>query len=464
MSTKTRFAPSPTGDLHIGGVRTALFSWLYAKNQAGRCLLRIEDTDVARSTTQSADAILEGMQWLGLDFDGPVYQSDRTAVYQEAIDRLVQEDKAYRCYCSKERLDALREEQKSNKQKPRYDGHCAHLTDPQAGDYVIRFRNPQEGSVVFDDAVRGRIEVANAELDDLIIARSDGSPTYNFTVVVDDAEMAITHVVRGDDHINNTPRQINLFYALGLTPPTYGHVPMILGPDGKRLSKRDGAASVLQYREDGYLPEAMLNYLVRLGWSHGDQELFSLEEMVQLFSLDKLQRSPASINPEKLLWLNQHYLKTCELSYVLSAAAWQAKHLNLDVSQGPDFSAVVDLQRERCKTLVELVESSRFFYEDFDAYEEKAAKKNFKVGTVDVLKKVLDGMQSVSDWSAEPVHQVILDTAEALDLKLGKVAQPIRVAIAGCAVSPSLDVTLVLLGRDKTLARLQRAIEFCGED
>lgn len=458
---KTRFAPSPTGDLHIGGVRTALYSWLTAKHHQGEFVLRVEDTDLERSTDASAQAIVEGMDWLSLEYDGPYFQSERGEQYQAAIQKLLDEDKAYRCYCSKERLTELRETQMANKQKPRYDGQCEHLTAIKDEPFVIRFRNPKEGSVVFDDGVRGRIEVSNAELDDLIIARTDGSPTYNFTVVVDDADMGITDVTRGDDHINNTPRQINIFTALGLASPKYSHLPMILGEDGKRLSKRDGAASILAYREAGYLPEAVLNYLVRLGWSHGDQEIFSREEMIALFDGDHLQRSPASINPEKLNWLNQQYLKSCDLDYVTDALAWQMQDLKISVQTGPALKEIVSLQRERCKTLREMALSSRFFYEDFDTYEEKAAKKNFKAGTGDILTYLHQQFLAVTDWVAEPLHDVVLKTAEHFEVKLGKVAQPIRVAVSGGSVSPSIDMTLQLLGREKTLERLAKAATYC---
>jgi glutamyl-tRNA synthetase len=325
QTIRTRFAPSPTGYLHIGGARTALFSWLFARRHGGAFILRIEDTDLERSTPESIQAIIDGMAWLNLDYDeGPFYQMQRMDRYREVIQQLLDGGHAYRCYCSKERLDQLREAQMVDKQKPRYDGCCrdAQPNDSNAP-HVIRFRNPLEGDVVFDDQVFGPIAVSNAELDDLIIARTDGTPTYNFTVVVDDWDMQITHVIRGTDHINNTPRQINILKALGAEVPQYAHVPMILGEDGKRLSKRHGAVSVLQYRDEGFLPEAVLNYLVRLGWSHGDQEVFSREEMMQLFDLEHVNKSPAAVNTEKLAWLNQHYLKEAEPASLVQPFEWQ---------------------------------------------------------------------------------------------------------------------------------------------
>ncbi len=461
MTVKTRFAPSPTGYLHIGGARTALFSWLYARKMDGTFILRIEDTDRERSTQESVDAIFEGMAWLDLDYDEkPSYQTDRFDRYAEIIQQLMDNGHAYRCYCSKERLDTMREEQMANKEKPRYDGKCRDLTEEKEGDYVIRFRNPQEGVVEIDDLVRGNITVANAELDDLIIARTDGTPTYNLTVVVDDMDMGITHVIRGDDHINNTPRQINIMKALGKEPPKYAHVPMILGSDGKRLSKRHGAVSVMQYRDEGYLPQALLNYLVRLGWSHGDQEVFSKEDMVELFSLEGVNKAPSTFNPEKLLWLNQHYIKELEPSEVAKHLAWHIENQKLDISQGPAIEDVIVAQRERAKTLVDLVESSRYFYEDFDSYDEKAAKKQFKTATPDILQALHDELAELESWEEKELHAAIMQVCENLELKLGKVGPPLRVAVTGTAMSPSLEVTLKLIGRERSLERILKAVEF----
>ena len=459
MSIRTRFAPSPTGYLHVGGARTALFSWLYARKHGGKFILRIEDTDLERSTQASVDAILEGMTWLGLEYDeGPFYQTHRFDRYKQVIQQLLDQGDAYYCYCSREELDALREQQMANKEKPRYNGKCRQGVS-QEGERVVRFKNPEQGEVVINDLVKGRIVVANQELDDLIIARSDGTPTYNLTVVVDDMDMGVTHVIRGDDHVNNTPRQINILKALGASLPLYAHVPMILGSDGARLSKRHGAVSVMQYRNDGYLPEALLNYLVRLGWSHGDQELFSLDEMVELFQLEKVNVSASTFNTEKLLWLNHQYIMHSDPAHVARHLSWHLGELGLDPSEGPVLSEVVKIQRERCKTLVEMAEASRYFYEEFAAYEEKAAAKNFKPEAIPVLQQLLTAFGAISNWQAEPLHQVVLDTAESLQLGLGKVAQPLRVAVCGCGVSPAIDQTLALLGREKTLSRIQRAID-----
>ncbi len=464
MQVRTRFAPSPTGMLHIGGVRTALFSWLYAKKNAGKFVLRIEDTDLARSTEAAMGVILAGMSWLSLDADeGPFYQTERMDRYKQVLQRLLNEDKAYRCYCSRERLDDLREKQLASKAKPRYDGLC-RLKDPSDPDqpFVIRFRNPHEGIISFNDQVHGMITFENRELDDLIIARSDGSPTYNFCVVVDDWDMGITHVIRGDDHINNTPRQINLFHALGVKPPIYAHVPMILGPDGAKLSKRHGAVSALQYREDGILPEALLNYLVRLSWSHGDQEIFSVEEMIKLFDIKDVKKGAAAINPEKLLWLNQHYMKTNDPKTTGEELAWHLHKMGINLHHGPKPAAVVKIQAERCHTLKEMAEKSRYFYADVTEYDPKAIK-HLKPTILPALTAVLEHLEQLQNWSAHPIHEIVIKTAERFELKLGKLAQPIRVAVTGGTISPPLDVTLELLGQKRTLTRLQRAVEFINE-
>lgn len=459
---RTRFAPSPTGYLHIGGARTALFSWLYARRFGGTFILRIEDTDLERSTPESIQAIMDGMEWLQLDYDeGPFYQMQRMDRYREVIDQLLDSGHAYRCYCSRERLDELRAQQQAAKQKPRYDGHCRELHDADTSQpHVIRFKNPVDGEVTFDDLVRGPITVANQELDDLIIARSDGTPTYNFTVVVDDWDMEITHVIRGDDHINNTPRQINILSALGAELPLYAHVPMILGGDGKRLSKRHGAVSVMQYHEEGYLPQALLNYLLRLGWSHGDQEVFARDEMIELFNLDSVNRSPAAFNQDKLQWLNQHYLKTEDPATIVKPFSYQLDRLGVNHQLGPTLEDVIAAQAERCKTLVEMAEKSRYFFEEFDQYDEKAANKNLKPELVEPLTEVLKRYTELTDWQQQSVHQVIIDVAEQFDLKLGKLAQPLRVAATGGSVSPPLDVTLHLIGRQRVLKRLQRALDY----
>ena len=462
MTITTRFAPSPTGYLHVGGARTALFSWLYARKHGGKFILRIEDTDLERSTQESVDAILEGMAWLGLDYDeGPFYQTHHFDRYKEIIQQLLAQGDAYYCYCSKEELEQLRTDQMANKEKPRYNGKCS-ASGPllQDSEPVIRFRNRTDGVVVIHDLVKGDITVANKELDDLIIARADGTPTYNLTVVVDDMDMKVTHVIRGDDHINNTPRQINILNALKVKLPEYAHLPMILGPDGARLSKRHGAVSVMQFRDEGYLPDALLNYLVRLGWSHGDQEIFSVDEMVEFFALNDVNVSASIFNMEKLLWLNHQYIMNGDPAHVARHLSWHMGQLGIDPSDGPDLIDVVKVQRERSKTLVEMAASSVYFYKEFDSYEEKAVKKNFTVGSDQVLARLRDELVVLTKWTAQEIHQVIVNLAEVLGLNMGKVAQPLRVAICGSGVSPAIDVTLALVGREKTLARIDRAINY----
>ena len=392
MSVVTRFAPSPTGYLHVGGARTALYCWLYARKMQGEFILRIEDTDTERSTQESVQAILDAMEWLNLNYDtGPFYQTQRFDRYREVLQQLLAEGKAYRCYCSRERLDNLRQTQTDNKEKPRYDGFCRENTEQKEGSFVIRFRNPVDGAVEFDDLIRGKLVFNNQELDDLILARSDGTPTYNFTVVVDDWDMKITHVIRGDDHINNTPRQINILRALGATPPLYAHVPMILGSDGKRLSKRHGAVSVMQYRAEGFLPEALLNYLVRLGWSHGDQEIFSIAEMIEWFEIHDINRSPAAFNPEKLLWLNQHYIKSSAPEYVAKELAWHMQQLGIDTTQGPPLVEMVKALCERAKTLREMAEKSSIFYQDQVNYNEAEVTKHITPEIKPALAAIRDG-------------------------------------------------------------------------
>jgi len=462
MSIRTRFAPSPTGYLHIGGARTALFSWLYARKHGGTFILRIEDTDLERSTVESVNAILEGMTWLGMEYDeGPFYQTRRFDRYQEVLRRLLDEGKAYHCYCTKEELDAMRAEQMARKEKPRYDGRCRERRERRPGvQPVVRFRNPDEGDVVIEDLVRGRVVFDNQELDDLIIARSDGTPTYNFTVVVDDLEMDITHVIRGDDHLNNTPRQMNILSALGASVPKYAHVPMILGADGSRLSKRHGAVSVMQYRDDGYLPEALLNYLVRLGWSHGDQEVFSVDEMIEHFEITDINHSASSFNPDKLIWLNHHYLTHSDPIHVAHHLRWHLGQIEIDPTAGPDPVAVVEAQRERCKTLMDMARHSAFFYREFAAYDEKAAQRNLTPESSKILEYLLDKLKVLEQWDKETIHGAVVEAAGELSVKLGDVAQPLRVAVTGTAVSPPIDLTLELLGRERTVARIERAREF----
>ena len=461
MSIRTRFAPSPTGYLHIGGARTALFAWLYARKHGGKFVLRIEDTDLERSTEESVNAILEGMSWMGLDYDeGPFFQTHRFERYEEVIQKLMAEGKAYRCNCSKERLDKLREEQMAAKEKPRYDGHCRNINVSADEPHVIRFLNPQDGEVVFKDLVRGTVTVKNKELDDLIIKRTDGSPTYNLSVVVDDLDMKISHVIRGDDHINNTPRQINILEAMGAEAPTYAHVPMILGEDGARLSKRHGATSVIEYKDMGFLPEALMNYLVRLGWSSGDKELFTLDEMISLFDVVDVNKAPSSFNKEKLLWINQQYIKDEDPSRIAQLLSVHLGELEIDPSLGPDLKEVVLAQRERAKTLRELADISQFFYRDFDDYDENLAKKQLQADAVDVLKEAQSSLEDISEWTAENIHAVIHAVAEKLDVKMGKVGMPLRVAVTGGAPSPGLDLTVFLIGKEACIRRIDKALEY----
>lgn len=462
MSIRTRFAPSPTGFLHVGGARTALFCWLEARASKGTFVLRIEDTDLERSTPESVRAILDGMEWLGMDYDeGPIYQTDRFGRYAEVTQKLLEEDKAYHCYCSKERLENLREQQMKDNIKPRYDGKCRHLeAAPEGIDPVVRFRNPQSGEVVFDDLVRGRISISNDELDDLIIARPDGSPTYNFTVVVDDMDMQITQVIRGDDHINNTPRQINIYRALGAEPPEFAHVPMILGDDGARLSKRHGAVGVMQYRDDGYLPQALLNYLVRLGWSHGDQEVFSVDEMIALFDIKDVNRKASAFNTDKLDWLNQHYMKNLPAEEVAAYLAWHFDDQGINISDGPALTDIVSVQAERVKTLKEMAAQSRIFFEGYDELDPQAAKKHLRPVTAVPLEQMLENLQKQEDWTPASLNDVINRVAAELEVGMGKVAQPLRVALTGSGVSPSIDKTLWLMGKQRSIEGIGKALKY----
>jgi glutamyl-tRNA synthetase len=463
MTVRTRFAPSPTGYLHVGGVRTALFSYLFARRHGGVFVLRIEDTDLERSTPESVNAILEGMTWLGLEYDeGPFYQTERFERYHQVIDDLLAKGLAYRCDCPKERLDALREEQMARKVKPRYDGHCRNRDVSADGPHVVRFRNPDTGDVLVDDLIRGRVLFNNAELDDLIIRRTDGTPTYNLTVVVDDGDMGITHVIRGDDHLNNTPRQMNILRALGKEPPRYAHVPMILGEDGARLSKRHGAVSVVDYRERGYLPEALLNYLVRLGWSHGDQEVFTLDEMVELFDIDQVNKAASSFSTDKLDWLNQHYIQHGDPKRIAHLLSPHMGRLGIDPSGGPDLVDVVIAQQARAKTLVELAAISAFVYRDFDDYDEASAKKHLRPVAKEALERLRDRLEmlALEDWEPQTLGYTVEQVANELETKMGKVAQPLRVAVVGRAASPGIDVTLQVVGKEATLRRIDKALDF----
>ncbi len=463
MNVRTRFAPSPTGDLHIGGVRTALFSWLYARHCGGKFILRIEDTDQERSTQEAVDVILRGLEWLGLDSDEqPVFQSHRFNRYTEIAEKLLQKGMAYRCYCTLEELDIQRELQKQQGQKPRYNRKCRDL----GSDYkshlpsVVRFMNPITGAVSFTDKVRGPITVENDELDDLIIIRTDGTPTYNFSVVVDDLDMDITHVIRGDDHLNNTPRQINIFEALGASIPIYAHVPMIMGDDGQRLSKRHGSLSVLTYKDKGFLPEAINNYIVRLGWSSGDQEIFSIDEMIEQFDIVNVNRAPSAFSVEKLLWLNQHYMQIADTTRLEKMLRARLENQQIKIHDGPPLSGVINALRDRAETLEELTIRSLYFFEEFGEYEPNAAKKHLRPVILPALMELLEFFKELHDWKADSIHYLISKTAEKHDVKFGKVAQPLRVLVSGVAATPPIDETVALLGRDKTIMRLTSGLNY----
>jgi glutamyl-tRNA synthetase len=464
MTVRTRFAPSPTGYLHIGGARTALYSWAYARKHGGKFILRIEDTDVERSTNESTQAILDAMDWLGLDYDeGPYYQMQRLDRYHEIAERLVKEGKAYHCYASKEELDIMREGQRARGEKPRYDGrwrpeNATGKTPPAGVQPLIRFRNPDDGEVAWNDLVKGPITIANRELDDLVIMRADGVPTYNFGVVVDDLDMAMTHIIRGDDHVNNTPRQINIFRALGATLPDFGHVPMILGDDGERLSKRHGAVSVMQYQEDGFLPKALLNYLARLGWSHGDEELFSMEKFVEWFDLGNISRSPARFDGEKLTWLNQQYLKQASVVEVaeLVAPRLHARGCQVEVGDAK-LLAIIDLLKPRATTLENLADSAVYFYRDV-APDELLVKEHLKPEILPLLKELAEKLKIVS-WNKDAINAALKETLAVHGLKLGQIGIPLRVAVSGGTQTPSLDVTLELIGRDNVVERIKRQLK-----
>jgi glutamyl-tRNA synthetase len=464
MTIVTRFAPSPTGLLHVGGARTALFSWLYARRMNGKFILRVEDTDRERSTEEAVRVILDGMAWLGLDADeGPYYQTERFDRYKAVIAQMLQAGDAYHCYCTREELDALRNQQTARKEKPRYTGICRERTTPRPGvQPVVRFRNPLSGNVVVEDVVHGAVTFQNAELDDLIIARSDGTPTYNFCVVVDDMDMGVTHVIRGDDHLNNTPRQMNMLLALGVTPPVYAHVPMILGPDGAKLSKRHGAVSVLHYEEQGFLPDALLNYLVRLGWSHGDQEVFTREEMIAAFDIHDVNKAASAFNPEKLLWLNQQHMVRSPPTALIPHLRAQLRRLGTDSDDEQLLEGVILAQRERAKTLKEMAENSRFFFTDDVRMDPKAVAKHLTADALEVLAKMRARLAALGEWKASAIHDALNALATELQVGLGKVAQPLRVAVTGSAVSPPIDATLALLGRERALARLDAALAGAG--
>jgi len=461
MTVRTRFAPSPTGFLHIGGARTALYCWLEARRRGGEFVLRIEDTDRERSTEEAVQAILDGMNWLGLNHDeGPVYQTARLQRYQQVADELLKAGLAYYAYESKDEIEAMREAAYAKGEKPRYNGYYRDRNEPYRDDpnRVMRFKNPLEGTVVFEDKVKGRIEWANAELDDLVIFRSDGWPTYNFAVVVDDIDMGITEVIRGDDHVNNTPRQINIYKALGKPVPEFAHLPMILGPDGQKLSKRHGAVSVMQYRDDGFLPHALLNYLVRLGWSHGDQEIFSADEMVKLFDVADVNKAASRFDVTKLSWLNQHYLKSEDPAVIAPEFEWHLSQAGIDFSQGPNPADVIVALRDRVQTLKEMAERAKIWYGPISEWDEKAVAKHLQNDSAVAVLNEAKQLIATVEWKPEPIHGVIEQIAAKLELGMGKIAQPLRVAMTGTQVSPSIDHTIYLAGREVALQRIDDAI------
>ncbi len=459
---RTRFAPSPTGYLHIGGARTALFSWAFARKHGGQFILRVEDTDRERSTQESEQAILDGMKWLGLDWDeGPFFQMDRLERYKSVVDQLLAQGHAYPCYASKEELEFMREGQRARGEKPRYDGRWRpeagkDLPEPPPGiKPVIRFKTPQEGEVSFHDLIKGPITVSNTELDDLVIMRADGIPTYNFGVVVDDWDMGISHVIRGDDHVNNTPRQINILMALGAPVPIYAHVPMILGNDGERLSKRHGAVSVLQYQEDGYLPEALMNYLARLGWGHGDAEKFTLQQFVDWFDVGHVSHAASRFNQEKLSWLNQQYMKECQDDRLADLTRPILEQQGIDASNGPQLPTLCGLLKERVSTVAELADACHIFYRhalpEPDDLREKSAP-----GLLAAMDQLRAGLAALP-WNKEAINLLLKDTAKGHGLKMGQIGIPLRLMLFGTGQTPSLDATLLCLGREETLTRLTAA-------
>jgi len=461
MTCRTRFAPSPTGFLHIGGARTALYCYLEARRRGGQFVLRVEDTDQERSTQEAVQAILDAMAWMGLEYDeGPIYQTQRLDRYREVAEKMVADGKAYYAYETREELEAMRETALAAKEKPRYNGAYREANAPFRDDpnRVIRFKNPLTGSVVFEDKIKGRIEWSNTELDDLVIFRSDGYPTYNFAVVVDDIDMAISDVIRGDDHVNNTPRQINIYEALGVPVPHFSHMPMILDPEGNKLSKRHGAANVMQYRDDGYLPHALMNYLVRLGWSHGDQEIFSKAEMISLFQIEDVNSKASRLDPDKLGWLNQHYLKTDAPEAVAEHLLWHLQQAGYDLGKGPKPADVVVALRDRVQTLKDMAARAAIWYLPLENYDEAAVAKHLVAAAEAPLTAVRAQLAALGQWSPESVHEALAATGAALNVGLGKIAQPLRVAITGTQVSPSIEHTVFLAGQTEALARIDAAL------
>jgi glutamyl-tRNA synthetase len=460
MTVRTRFAPSPTGFLHIGGLRTALFCWLYARRHGGKFILRIEDTDLERSTDAAIQQILDGMEWATLIQDeGPFFQTKRFDRYKEVIEEMLASGTAYRCFCTREELEQMRAEQTARGEKPRYDGRWRERSDdPPELPFVVRFKNPLTGEVVVEDVIHGAVVFQNSELDDLIIARSDGTPTYNFCVVVDDMDMQITHVIRGDDHLNNTPRQQNMLLALGQRPPLYAHLPMILGSDGSKLSKRHGAVSVLQYRDEGFLPEAVLNYLARLGWSHGDQEIFTLEEMIRLFDIADVNKSASAFDGEKLAWLNQQHMMRVPAVRLVPMLRWHLEREGVHADDAAQLEQIVLSQRERAKTMREMALNSLFFFRPPSSYDEKAVRKHITSDVLPKLAEIVQDLGRLQDWCAADIHGLISAFSASQGVSLGKIAQPIRLAVSGSTVSPPIDATLAILGKSESLARLIRAL------
>ena len=465
MEIRSRFAPSPTGYLHIGGARTALFNWLFARHHGGKFILRIEDTDKLRSTQESTQEILKAMEWLGLDWDeGPYYQNERIEIYQRYVNTLLNEGKAYRCYCSLEEVETKKKQALKAGQKPKYDGTCRDLVRlPGNKPFVVRYKSPQEGKTVVSDLIKGRVEFENSELDDLIIQRSDGSPTYNFSVVVDDIAMAITHIIRGDDHLNNTPRQILFYQALGCPLPKFAHVSMIMGSDGTRLSKRHGATSVMKYKEMGYLSQALINYLVRLGWSFGDQEIFSTDELIKKFTLDNVGKSASIFNTEKLLWLNSHYIKEEEPDTLSRMLRPFIEDKGYKISNNGYLLGAANTLKVRSKTLFDMAEQADFYFKEEIGYPDKIAKKFFSQEATEIFKTLIDNFENLADFNEDAIEKIFQKIIDQKNIKLGKVAQPVRVALTGTTASPGIYETIIALGKEKVIKRLQLAIKFIEE-
>ncbi|MCX7724772.1 MAG: glutamate--tRNA ligase [Thermodesulfovibrio sp.] len=461
---RVRFAPSPTGHLHIGGARTALFNWLFARHHNGKFILRIEDTDRSRSTEEYIESIIEAMQWLGLDWDeGPFRQTDRIEIYIKYAYRLLNENKAYRCYCTPEELEERRQKAMKEGKPPRYDRRCRQIGEVLDKPFAIRFKMPLEGETVVDDLVKGKVIFKNSEIEDLVILRSDGTPTYNFCVVVDDFEMRITHVIRGEDHLNNTPKQIHIYHALGINPPQFAHIPMILGADKARLSKRHGATSILTYRDEGYLPEALINFLARLGWSYGDKEIFTRQELIEYFNLEQVGKANAIFNAEKLLWLNSEHIKLTpeerlfELVKPFLIKEGYLKEVEiLDINWA--CKAIKSL-KERCRTLKELAHAMRYYILDYIEIDPKAREKYINSDTIPILREVTERLSKVEDFTQDNIEKIFMDIVNEKGLKLGQVAQPVRVAITGNTVSPSIYEVLEIVGKEKVIKRLRRIID-----